>query len=743
MQRVILAFLLLVSGLSLSSIHAEVNVSADSAMHYVQILSDPALFEGRKSGTPRGNQSQVWAAEKFRAWGLTPLLDDNLLLPYRQLTCIEKRGKLTLLDSRHGKIDYLLGDDFTVCTNSGSARLTAPVTIVGYGIGKPDKGWDDYKDVDLTGRIAIITRGTPPTGEKWEEEFTRTYLYPEAVRHGAIAVLFYQEGSLINGAAIQQAAYNPSVPAGYISGRVLNHLLQGSGYTADSYRRELKNGPLPLEIARRMTLDFRTEEIPDAFAYNVVGVVPGTDPNLAEEAILIGGHGDHVGPNAKGVIYAGADDNASGAGVVMELARTFSAEPQGRTLIFCLFGGEEQGLLGSEALAPRLPESYRYVAMLNLDMAGRGEGVTGMGGGDQFGEAWENWHDSLPDSLRTRVRGGRAWGGYSSDHAPFREIGIPAFTCYSSGSHDFYHAADDRFSTIQRPAIAGSATSLASWIDFFADWPTPLAGEYLEARTIWHRTTPLKWLDLDAHPAASLQHLADARRAGYLGLVARLPEYRDVESEREIDRLLLELKSMVDSDSRLSLGKAVSAVRSGARSASGTLLPAIGLDSFQPEDTLRLNVWFNMGVAVGTLASLEGWVQDEGLTDRATILCDLIKQNKATLQLPLEIMPSALPLVERLGKQLLFVGPAELLSTLSEVDLQQTAGNGGRILLLANVENCELLLNHQQLIQQHNIHVQPATDDYSESLLWVENAINAGVPKSTLLDWLGGNLGRW
>lgn len=715
-------------------------VQPDSAMANIKTLTDPDLFHGRKSGTPQGNESQFWVAERFAAWGLNPLIGDSLLLPYSQLATEEKKGEISLLDSRYGEIDFLLGDDYTLCTNSGSADVTAPVTVVGYGIDRPEKGWNDYDHVDLTGRIAVITRGTPHNGEQWQEEFSRTYLYPEAVRHGAVAVLFYQGEDPVNGAAIQAEAYNPDVPAGYISKRMLDQLLFGSGYTTDSYKRELANGPLPVEVDRRLHIVTDVPRIPDAVGYNVVGVVPGTDPELSKEAVVVGGHGDHVGPNALGIVYPGADDNGSGAGTVMELARAFALDPQPRTLVFCIFGGEEQGLLGSEALAPILPDTYSYITMVNLDMVGRGEGKTGFGGGDQVWEMWDPWYDSLPDSIRKNIEARRAWGGNSSDHAPFRDQGIPAFTGYSRGHHDFYHSADDRFYTIQRPAIAGAVTSAARWISQAASYKEPMADRHLAARTIWHQGTPLVWFKATGEAALDLDLAKRSRESGFMGSVFRLEAPEDRAASRTLLDRLISYRETIDNESHLAGGNALKDMRGNAYSLRQTVYFALEADPIANADTTRLETWSEFGLHWLILDEPEDWTYGGGVAKEKAALMPVIKRVGGVVQMPLDDAPEFMPVARSVGSSALFVGSRKDFEALPDTTLEEVRDTGAGILLLAGRRDLKALSQAQDRLAHFKVQVQPEGENYEDALKWVERARELNIDQGVLVDWIGGNM---
>ncbi|MCB2198100.1 M28 family peptidase [bacterium] len=726
----IAAFLLLVVLLPLTT--NAVPVEPDSAMEYIRQLSAPDVFQGRKSGTEAGNKAFFWMAEQFDRWGLEPLIGTDLTVPYDQLACIEKEGDIQLLDSRHGTVTYQLGDDFTVCTNSGSAQITAPVTIVGYGISKPEKGWNDYQNIDLEGRIAVVLRGSPPNGEQWEDERSRSYLYPLAIEHGAVAVLFYQNGRIINGASIQEDAYNPNVPTGYIGDKVLSDLLYGSGHTIGSYKRELRNGPFSLAVDRRLSIHFATERIEDAKGYNVVGVVEGTDESLKQEAVIIGAHGDHVGPNADGVLYLGADDNGSGAGSVMEMARAFAANPQPRTLIFCLFGAEEQGLLGSKALAPILPDTYNYITMLNLDMAGRGDGLTSIPGGSQIGEIWYPWYDSLPDSVQNQIIDGRPWGGHSSDHAPFRDEGIPVFSCSSRGHHDFYHASTDVFQTIHRPAIAGAVTYMSMFIEHLAAYPEPLAESYLKARTIWYRGSAIAWDHSSGDITTDLMKAEENRVNGFMGTILTLPTL--------YESTLLGYTDQFDAFDRLRLGTSLKDITSNARGSRGTLLLAIVADNLTDADSTNLRIWSKLGLSVLRVTNPHQWLVDH------EALVNVIRKAGFIVETNYYEAEASVPLAEALPGQLIVVGSPGSFETTADWVPERLRELDAGIVLRGSASVLSAVPQEGDYIKTQ-VHVQP--DEYSQqaALEWVDQLLKEDLygssEKVEIEDLIGGYMARW
>ncbi len=185
---------------------------------------------------------------------------------------------------------------------------------------------------------------------------------------------------------------------------------------------------------------------------NIIGIVPGIDPQLADQAIVIGAHYDHLGFGGRGslapserAIHNGADDNASGVAVLLELAQHFVARPMGRTLIFMAFGGEELGTLGSQFyVAHPLWPIEQTVAMLNLDMVGRlREQLTVHGTGTS--SAWTTILDDLDPQGLSLARVPDGFG--PSDQSSFYGAQVPVLWFFT-GAHEEYHRPDDDLGTI-------------------------------------------------------------------------------------------------------------------------------------------------------------------------------------------------------------------------------------------------------------------------------------------------------
>ncbi len=472
MLRGLLYFLLCMTTLAGS----QERFNGANAFNSIKQLCRPE-YKGRKTGLPEAHQASLWIAEQFKSWGLQPLGDNGGYLQEFPMLVTEQKGKakLKLHNSSFGALEYVDGLDFVPYCNSGSGNVTAEVVFVGYGISAPEKGWDDYNGVDVKAKIVVIERGTPDDGQDWSNANERFYKVRTAAAKGAAGLLMLDRGDWpMRGVTVTGEGYQPNMPMFNISKKVCRDLFIGRHKNLDHVLRDLAKKPQSFSLARTMSMSIRVVPTLIQKGENVLAMVRGSDPLLADEYLVVGGHMDHNGLSADGrLLYAGADDNASGTAVVMELARVFSRRQPKRSIVFACFGGEEQGLLGSWYFAHHpTVAADKIAAMLNFDMEGTGDGGAHISGRNYWLEPVRTWVNTHTDSIRRKLKLSRGPAMFGSDHAFFVEQGIPAVYFSSSGDHPFYHQFEDDLSTI----------NIAS-LQFVGDRATELLGHLADTAT--------------------------------------------------------------------------------------------------------------------------------------------------------------------------------------------------------------------------------------------------------------------
>jgi hypothetical protein len=458
---------------------------------HVKVLSAPEMA-GRASGTPGAERAATHIARVLRDVGLRPGGDGGDFIQR-----FDVPTGISLGPSNGITIESPLtrlvgpGPEFMPLAASVDGDETLDVVFAGYGITAPSLGWDDYAGIDVSGKAVLVVAGDPGTHDP-ASAFRRpdAYHYSErshkvlnARDHGARAVLLVSHPDRVHPIRPPSGLTQPSgIMGAAIAPDVADVLLQGTGTLRDlagAIDRDGKPRSRALGTARvrvRITLVRQR-----GATGNVVGVLPGTDPRLRDEAVVIGAHYDHLGlggegslaPERHGDVHAGADDNASGTASMMALAKAFAAAGGvPRTLVFVAFSGEEMGLLGSAHYVrhPAWPLD-RTVAMLNLDMVGRlRDGklyVAGVDSGTGLRQIVMDAARSLP--LTPELRGDPL---APSDHTSFYTASRPVLYLFT-GAHDDYHRPGDTWDKVNGAGLETIARFAGRLVTVLASTRTP------------------------------------------------------------------------------------------------------------------------------------------------------------------------------------------------------------------------------------------------------------------------------
>ncbi|HOW86714.1 MAG TPA: M28 family peptidase [Candidatus Aminicenantes bacterium] len=266
--------------------------------------------------------------------------------------------------------------DFLPYFFSGSAAREAGLVFVGWGISAPEIGYDDYAGLDVRGQYVLCVQGSPNSSDPAFAPYNRHLVRQKTAREKGAAGLLYIQAAIVGSPNGEwQADFLPGV----ISTAVADTLFAERGLTNAQVTQSLRSfgRPLSFPLRARLRYTVRARHFDQAKGYNVVGWIPGSDPALRGEYLVIGGHLDHLGRHL-GETYYGANDNASGSAVVLGLARALSrrARPLKRSVVFVLFGGEEMNLAGSRYFVDHPPAALKaFDAMFNFDMNGVGSGL--------------------------------------------------------------------------------------------------------------------------------------------------------------------------------------------------------------------------------------------------------------------------------------------------------------------------------------------------------------------------------
>ena len=487
MRNVLLAVFLLVSTLGA----ATPPIDADRLLGHIRFLASDDL-RGRAAGSPELERAGDYIAQQFTDMGLRPGGDDGTWFQPFQLVAgvTVGAGNSLVIGNASKSVRLTLGSNYyplsTVPNESpdvpSDREEKLPLVFAGYGLSASAVNYDDYAGQNVSGKAVIIFSHEPQEADpnsplNGNRPMAETTLFQKAaVAHGLGARLLIVVSDPSHSTDQAQALFKTfdAVPdldeAGMPVLRVrrteMQPLLDAWGLDALALQIDRDLRPRSRAI-KDATVDY-TEFIAHnrRTVRNVVGVIPGSDPAKAHEAIVIGAHYDHVGlggrlsmtPERAGEIHNGADDNASGTASVIEIARAAMAD-RGRfprTLIFVTFAGEERGLLGSAHYVASPPVSMgETVAMLNLDMIGRSRGAVDVSGLDNTALKTDLMAAAqATGGIDVRQEGP---GAGRSDDSSFLSARVPAVNFFT-GFHADYHRPTDDWQKIDKAGTARVAT---------------------------------------------------------------------------------------------------------------------------------------------------------------------------------------------------------------------------------------------------------------------------------------------
>jgi len=453
----------------------------EQRMHQdVTHLASPEL-EGRGVATQGINKAADFIAGEFKKAGLQPASPDgSYFLPFTMPGATLNGPASLVLHSPGGREIVLRpGVDFQPMGMSHPGKLTAPLVFVGYGITSKDPAVDEYAGLDVAGKVVVVLRDTfrvgraDRPGANWTRRYgSLTEKMKNAEEHKAAAIVFVNDrdtasdgDELLNFGFSASSPSPYKLPAFHMKRWPLEFMLPGdlpgqSGPVGlEGVERAIDRDLMPRSTA--LTGWTASLDVPVARGTiplkNVAGVLPGSGP-LAEETVVIGAHYDHVGyggpqslaRSKKMAIHHGADDNASGTTMLLELARVFGQVPQreGRRLLFLAFSGEESGLLGSAAYVkqPVIPLD-KTTAMVNMDMVGRltKDKDTGKDRLTVYGTGSAKGFDALIEALNKKYDFQLkkvATGMGPSDQMSFYLKKIPVFFFFTNDHADYHRPSD-------------------------------------------------------------------------------------------------------------------------------------------------------------------------------------------------------------------------------------------------------------------------------------------------------------
>jgi Zn-dependent M28 family amino/carboxypeptidase len=448
------------SHLAPAAIAAMQSIRPENIETHVKFLSHD-LLEGRGTGQRGGDIAAEYIATQFALYGLKPAGENGTYLQKVPMVGITPGAdtRFNLVSANAPAQDLKPLDEYVAYdqTQQPESNIDAEIVYVGYGIEAPEYNWDDYKGVDVKGKVLLMLVNEPPSDDpKFFTDKALTYYgrwiykYEEAARKGAVgAILIHKTEMASYGWDVVRNSNSgeksflklDATPrlksAAWIQLDVAHKLFAASGLDlnkmmTDATSRDFKPIPLHTRLSAHMTSKIRPFE-----SNNVIAVLPGGDAVLKDEGVLYTAHYDHLGirPDMPGDnIYNGAMDNATGCGIIMEIARVYASAAQKprRSIYFASVTAEEQGLLGSEYMGKHPPIPTGKMSLdLNYDDVrplGAAEEVQVSGAErttfySEVQATAQDFHFKIrPDAHP------EAGHYYRSDHFSLARVGIPSFS---------------------------------------------------------------------------------------------------------------------------------------------------------------------------------------------------------------------------------------------------------------------------------------------------------------------------
>ncbi len=441
-----------------TAIQALETITPDHIRWHVRYLSHD-LLEGRGTGQRGGDVAAEYMATQFAEYGLQPAGDHGTYLqkvPLVGITTLPET-QFSLITKQAETLNLRPLDEYVGYDQSQQAQsdVDAEIVFVGYGIEAPEYGWDDYKGVDVRGKVLLMLVNEPPSDDprffkgKALTYYGRwTYKYEEALRKGAVGVMLVHQTQMAsypwevvrNSNSGEKSFLRVDGPAlkiaSWVHFDVATKLAAASGMNLDRLLKDAQSKDFhPVNLGARLKAHI-VSRVRNFESNNVLAILPGSD-HKSDEAVMFTAHYDHLGIRADMTgdnIYNGADDNATGCGILLEVARAFAtgAQRPRRSIIFAAVTAEEQGLLGSEYLGKHPPIPAGKIALdLNYD------DVKPLGAPEEVqvsGAERTNFYpavEAIAKEFRLAIRAdARPEAGqfYRSDHFSMARVGIPAFS---------------------------------------------------------------------------------------------------------------------------------------------------------------------------------------------------------------------------------------------------------------------------------------------------------------------------
>ncbi|HNW56878.1 MAG TPA: M20/M25/M40 family metallo-hydrolase [Bacteroidales bacterium] len=507
--------LLVVSVFLLLSCIGNPDVTIQELKSHIMILSSDSL-KGRMTGSEGDSLAALYIKSEMASYGMTPISGDG----FQSLKVIKRivPGKSNSL--KINDINFTPEKDFMPMAFSSNSGLESEVVFAGYGfnINGDSLKWNDYKDIDVKGKWVLILRADPDQDNAnslflpFSDDRDKAMVAKDMGAAGILLVSGTSFDPMDTFESLNNNEFSVDIPALRLKRDVADAILAKSHTSTDELEKKINSIKKPISFATGVIVNAVSEITREnANTRNVVMVLPGEDEQLKNEYIIIGAHFDHLGMGGPGsssratdtvAVHHGADDNASGVAMMLELAEKFAMTKGShkRSIVCIAFTGEELGLLGSKYFAENPGIDLSKVnAMINLDMVGRLQEtnvlqISGVGTSEKLKDIISSENDTSILKLTLSEEG---YG--PSDHSSFYGKNIPVLF-FTSGAHLDYHTPADTYDKINYQGMVNISSLVYKITSALASSSDRLQFREAGPKAVPGRVMRRKWVTLGIMP---------------------------------------------------------------------------------------------------------------------------------------------------------------------------------------------------------------------------------------------------
>ncbi|MFA5403864.1 MAG: M28 family peptidase [Ignavibacteria bacterium] len=440
-------------------------ITKEEIYRHIKYLASDKL-EGRYPGTIGGNLAMDYISKEFKTYGLTPFGDSSYIQPVEMITDLRlgNGNKLELIKEGES-INYEVEKDWIPLSFTSNGNMNGELVFIGYGITAPDLNYDDYKGIDVTGKIVVIITNSPTSTSTNNTFFQYESLYKKISKArdnkaaGIIVVTDKYTEDILPKLIYSLASRSSGIPIVKLRREYIENIFSDLRKDFEKIQEKIndKHNPESFVLSGwSVKANINVEQV-KAKTGNVLGYIEGNDPILKNEVIVIGAHYDHLGWGGENSLYEGknkkihygADDNASGTTGVLEVAQKLSSNKEllKRSILLICFTGEEEGLIGSSYFTnSSIFSKLNIVTMINMDMIGRMEDNKLIINGTGTSSTWVKELDEINNNYNFTMS--YIPDGFGpSDQSSFYSKNIPVLFFFT-GLHPDYHKPSDTYDRI-------------------------------------------------------------------------------------------------------------------------------------------------------------------------------------------------------------------------------------------------------------------------------------------------------